>query len=60
MDSARDRPEEFARLVAEAPFDLSTEIAAVNARRRLIVRARPPARCDLFVPGCTGGGLAVG
>src|SRR6266851_5665758 len=32
MDSARDRPEEFARLVAEAPFDLATEIAAVNAR----------------------------
>ena len=32
MDSARDRPEEFARLVAEAPFDLATEIAAINER----------------------------
>ncbi len=33
MDPARDRPEDFARLVAEAPFDLSDEVAAANARR---------------------------
>ncbi|HYM72654.1 MAG TPA: maltotransferase domain-containing protein, partial [Stellaceae bacterium] len=33
MDSARDRTEDFARLVAEAPFDLTPEITAVNARR---------------------------
>jgi len=33
MDPARDRPEDFERLVAEAPFDLTTEIAATNARR---------------------------
>ena len=32
MDAARDRPEDFARLVAEAPFDLSADIAATNAR----------------------------
>jgi starch synthase (maltosyl-transferring) len=32
MDSARDRPEDFARLVAQAPFDLATEIAAINTR----------------------------
>jgi starch synthase (maltosyl-transferring) len=32
MDPARDRPEDFARLVAEAPFDLTTQIAATNAR----------------------------
>ena len=31
MDPARDRPEDFARLVAEAPFDLTTQIAATNA-----------------------------
>ncbi|HEY1795283.1 MAG TPA: maltotransferase domain-containing protein [Stellaceae bacterium] len=31
MDPARDRPEDFARLVAEAPFDLSAEIAAANS-----------------------------
>ena len=33
MDPARDRPEDFEHLVAEAPFHLTTEIAAVNARR---------------------------
>ena len=33
MDPARDRPEDFERLVAEAPFDLTTEIAATNAQR---------------------------
>jgi starch synthase (maltosyl-transferring) len=32
MDPARDRPEDFARLMAEAPFDLSAEIAAANSR----------------------------
>jgi starch synthase (maltosyl-transferring) len=32
MDAARDRPEDFVRLVAEAPFDLSADIAAANAR----------------------------
>jgi starch synthase (maltosyl-transferring) len=32
MDSARDRPEDFARLVAQAPFDLTAEIAAINTR----------------------------
>jgi starch synthase (maltosyl-transferring) len=32
MDAARDRPEDFARLVADAPFDLTGEIAAANAR----------------------------
>ena len=31
MDPARDRPEDFARLKAEAPFDLAEEIAAANA-----------------------------
>ena len=31
MDSARDRPEDFARLVAEAPFNLTIEIVAANA-----------------------------
>ncbi len=32
MDAARDRPDDFARLMAEAPFDLSADIAAANAR----------------------------
>ena len=32
MDAARDRPEDFVRLVAEAPFDLSPDITAANAR----------------------------
>ena len=32
LDSARDRPEDFAHLVAGAPFDLTNEIAAANAR----------------------------
>ena len=32
MDAARDRPEDFVRIVAEAPFDLSVDIAAANAR----------------------------
>jgi starch synthase (maltosyl-transferring) len=32
MDAARDRPEDFARLVAEAPFDLSADIASANSR----------------------------
>jgi starch synthase (maltosyl-transferring) len=36
MDSARDRPADFERLIAEAPFDLTTEIAAVNAQQRVI------------------------
>src|SRR6185312_5542714 len=31
MDPARDRPEDFARLAAEPPFDLSAQIAAANA-----------------------------
>ncbi|HEX3883273.1 MAG TPA: maltotransferase domain-containing protein [Stellaceae bacterium] len=33
MDPARDRPEDFAALVAEAPFDLSAAITDANARR---------------------------
>jgi starch synthase (maltosyl-transferring) len=32
MDAARDQPEDFVRIVAEAPFDLSADIAAANAR----------------------------
>ena len=32
MDPARDRPEEFVRAIAEAPFDLTAEVAAANAR----------------------------
>ncbi|HTV90092.1 MAG TPA: maltotransferase domain-containing protein, partial [Stellaceae bacterium] len=32
MDAARDRPEDFERLVAEAPFDLSADIATTNSR----------------------------
>ena len=32
MDAARDRPEDFERLVDEAPFDLSADIAAANAQ----------------------------
>jgi starch synthase (maltosyl-transferring) len=32
MDSARDRLDDFARLVAEAPFDLTSEVTAVNAQ----------------------------
>jgi starch synthase (maltosyl-transferring) len=32
MDPARDRPEDFVRLVAEAPFSLTAEISAANAR----------------------------
>jgi starch synthase (maltosyl-transferring) len=32
MDAARDRPDDFIRLVADAPFDLSGEIAAANLR----------------------------
>jgi starch synthase (maltosyl-transferring) len=31
MDPARDRPEDFALLVAGAPYDLSTEIAEINS-----------------------------
>jgi len=33
MDAARDRPEDFARMAAEAPLDLSEEIASANAMR---------------------------
>ena len=32
MDPARDRPDDFAHLVAGAPFDLTAHIAAANAR----------------------------
>jgi starch synthase (maltosyl-transferring) len=32
LDSARDRPEDFAHLIASAPFDLTKEITAANAR----------------------------
>src|SRR5262249_34561470 len=32
MDPARDRPDDFASLVAGAPFDLTADIAAANAR----------------------------
>ena len=32
MDPARDRPEDLERLVAEAAFDLSTEITEINSR----------------------------
>ncbi len=32
MDPARDRPEDFTRLVSDAPFNLSADIAAANAR----------------------------
>src|SRR5262249_8849762 len=35
MDSSRDRPEDFEHLVAAAPFDLTTEIAAVNTQRTI-------------------------
>jgi starch synthase (maltosyl-transferring) len=31
MDAARDRPEDFVRLVSEAPFDLSADVATANA-----------------------------
>src|SRR5439155_22078118 len=34
MDAARDGPEEFARLVAGAPFDLATEISATSVQCR--------------------------
>src|SRR4029077_14569140 len=44
MDSARDRPEDFERLVAEAPFNLATEIAAANAR------AAAPSETEAFGP----------
>jgi starch synthase (maltosyl-transferring) len=33
MDAARDRPEDFVRVALEAPFDLSADITAANARR---------------------------
>ncbi|HXC30330.1 MAG TPA: maltotransferase domain-containing protein [Stellaceae bacterium] len=32
MDAARDRPEDFARVVAEPAFDLTAEITAANSR----------------------------
>jgi len=32
LDPARDRPEDFARIVADAPFDLGPDIAAANSR----------------------------
>ena len=43
MDAARDRPADFERLVAEAPFNLATEIAAANARA-----AATPSETDAF------------
>ncbi|HTQ33527.1 MAG TPA: maltotransferase domain-containing protein [Stellaceae bacterium] len=41
MDPARDRPDDFARLVAEAPFDLSGDIAETNQDFKQRVRLTP-------------------
>jgi len=61
MDPARDRPEDFARLVAEAPFDLMAEIAATNARHAsLPVSVRGRLDAEPVATRCAGGRPAGG
>jgi starch synthase (maltosyl-transferring) len=59
MDAARDRPEDFARLVAEAPFDLSAEIAAANAHGAASREASAELR-SLSPPGAPVAALLLG
>jgi starch synthase (maltosyl-transferring) len=50
LDSARDRPEDFAHLVAGAPFDLTKEIAAANALCNSPWKANTPATIRALSP----------
>jgi starch synthase (maltosyl-transferring) len=58
MDAARDRPEDFARLVAEAPFDLSADIAAANARFATAY-GEPTSVRGLSSPGASAAALLI-
>ncbi|HWB48504.1 MAG TPA: maltotransferase domain-containing protein [Stellaceae bacterium] len=58
MDAARDRPEDFARLVAEAPFDLSAEVAAANAHCAPVVETAASVH-SLSPPGAPVAALLV-
>jgi starch synthase (maltosyl-transferring) len=61
MDPARDRPNDFARLVAEAPFDLTAEIAAANARSAAEAVGRVPGTArSLSPPGAPAMALLLG
>ncbi len=59
MDAARDRPEDFTRLVAEAPFDLSADIAAANSRSASAHRETPSGMRSLSPPGAPAAALLV-
>ena len=60
MDPARDRPEDLERLVAEAPFDLSTEITEINSRLASSGRDGVAAVRSLAPPEAPAAALLVG
>ena len=60
MDPARDRPDDFAHLVAGAPFDLTAHIAAANARCAAEADGlRTPDRSQPVAAGRAGRGPAA-
>ena len=61
MDPARDRPDDFARLVAGAPFDLTADIAAANAGSAAEAVGRTPGTVrSLSPPGAPAAALLLG
>ena len=61
MDPARDRPDDFARLVVGAPFDLTADIAAANARSAAeAVGCVPRTVRSLLPPGAPAAALLLG
>ena len=60
MDPARDRPDDFAHLVAGAPFDLTAHIAAANARCAAEADGRAPLTVrSLSPPGAPAAALLL-
>jgi starch synthase (maltosyl-transferring) len=60
MDPARDGPDDFARLVAGAPFDLTADIAAANARSAAgVAGTAPGAVRSLSLPGAPAAALLL-
>ena len=60
MDPARDRPDDFAHLVAGAPFDLTAHIAAANARYAAEADGRAPLTVrSLSPPGAPAAALLL-
>jgi starch synthase (maltosyl-transferring) len=59
MDPARDRPEDFTRLVTEAPFDLTEEVTAINTRCVLTAEHPPVSARSLSPPDAPAAALLL-